>query len=103
MSINIIKIKINSKELTDWLNNAGFVCLETEEYYSTTYAHKLFDEELQDEIDDHDYTFDDWCEDHEIYTKWDVNHQYGSGGWEWDVISDENCEIQWLIIAVKEY
>ena len=98
MGIRIIRIKINSTELQNWLNNAGFVCLETEEYYSTTFAHLLFDEALQNhyqnEIDDRDYTFDDWCEEHEVYTKWDVNHQYGSDGWEWEVISDENCEIQ---------
>lgn len=99
MSIRIIRIKINSKELKDWLNNDGFVCLETEEYYSTTALQDYY----QDEFDGHNYTFSDWCEENEFYTKWDINHQYGSDGWEWEVISDENCEIQWLIIAVKEY
>lgn len=107
MGIRIIRIKINSTELQNWLNNDGFVCLEDEEYYPTTQAALFFNEALldhyHDEIDDHDYTFDDWCEDHEIYTRWDINHQYGSDGWEWEVIEDEDCEIQWLIIAVKEY
>ena len=107
MGIRIIRIKINSTELKNWLNNEGFVNLEDEEYYPTTYAHKFFNEALQDhyhdEADDHDYTFNDWCEDHEIYTKWDINHQYGSDGWEWEVIKNEEDEVQWLIIAVKEY
>lgn len=107
MGIRIIRIKINSTELQNWLNNDGFICLEDEEYYPTTYAHLFFDEALQDhyqeESDDHDYTFNDWCEDHEIYTKWDINHQYGSDGWDWEVINDEDDEVQWLIIAVKEY
>lgn len=107
MGIRIIRIKINSTKLKNWLNNEGFVCLEDEEYYPTTYAHKFFDEMLQDhyqdEIDDHDYTFNDWCEENEVYTKWDINHQYGSDGWEWEVIEDEDGETQWLIIAVKEY
>lgn len=107
MGIRIIRIKINSTELKDWLNNEGFVNLEDEEYYPTTYAHKFFNEALQDhyheEADDHDYTFNDWCEDHEVYTKWDVNYQYGSDGWEWEVIKNEDDEVQWLIIAVKEY
>ena len=63
MGVRIACIKINSTELKNWLNNEGFVCLEEEEYYPTTYAHKFFDEELQDhykeETDDHDYTFSD--------------------------------------------
>lgn len=99
MGIRIIRIKINSTELKNWLNNEGFVCLEDEEYYPTAYAHSYY----QDEINDHDYTFNDWCEDHEIYTKWDVNHQYGSDGWEWEVIENKDGETEWLIIAVKEY
>ena len=49
------------------------------------------------------YTFNDWCEENEVYTKWDINHQYGSDGWDWEVIKDEEDEVQWLIIAVKEY
>lgn len=73
MGVRIIRVKINSTELKNWLNNEGFVCLEEEEYYSNTYAHKIFDESLKDhyqeEVDDHDYTFSDWCEEHEIYTK----------------------------------
>ena len=107
MGIRIIRIKINSKELTNWINNEGFICLEDEEYYPTTHAQLFFDEALEDhyndEIDDHDYTFNDWCNDHEVYTKWDINHQYGSSNWDWEVIEDENGETQWLIIAVKEY
>ena len=107
MGIRIIRIKITPKEFADWRNNDGFVCLEEEEYYPTTYAHKFYDEALQDhyqeEADDHDYTFNDWCEDHEIYTKWDINLQYGSDGWEWEVIENKDGEIEWLIIAVKEY
>lgn len=107
MGIRIIRIKINSTELKDWLNNEGFVCLEDEEYYPITHAALFFDETLQDhyhdEADDHDYTFNDWCEDHEVYTKWGINHQYGSDGWEWEVIENEDGETEWLIIAVKEY
>ena len=107
MGIRISRIRINWIELKNWLNNDGFVCLEDEEYYPTTYAHQFFDEALRDhyhdEADDHDYTFNDWCEEHEVYTKWDINHQYGSDGWEWEVIENEDGETEWLIIAVKEY
>ena len=107
MGIRIIRIKINSTELKNWLDNDGFVCLEDEEYYPITQAALFFDEALQDhyhdEVDDHDYTFNDWCEEHEVYTRWGINHQYGSDGWEWEVIEDEDGETEWLIIAVKEY
>jgi hypothetical protein len=107
MGIRISRIRINWIELKNWLDNDGFVCLEDEEYYPTTYAHQFFDEALQDhyhdETDDHDYTFNDWCEEHEVYTKWDINHQYGSDNWEWEVIENEDGETEWLIIAVKEY
>jgi hypothetical protein len=107
MGIRISRIRINWIELKNWLDNDGFVCLEDEEYYPTTYAHQFFDEALQDhyhdEADDHDYTFNDWCEEHEVYTKWDINHQYGSDNWEWEVIENEDGETEWLIIAVKEY
>jgi hypothetical protein len=107
MGIRISRIRINWIELKNWLDNDGFVCLEDEEYYPTTYARQFFDEALQDhyhdEADDHDYTFNDWCEEHEVYTKWDINHQYGSDGWEWEVIENEDGETEWLIIAVKEY
>lgn len=96
MSIRIIRVKINSIELQNWLNNDGFVCLECAEYYSITYIHKFYDEFIQD------CTFQDWCKEQEIYTKWDINHQYGADGWDWEVIEDENGETQWLIIAVQE-
>lgn len=107
MSIRIVRVKINSIELQNWLNNDGFVCLEDEEYYPTTQTALFFNEALQDhyhdEANDHNYSFQDWCKDHEFYTKWDINHQYGADGWDWEVIEDENGETQWLIIAVNEY
>lgn len=109
MGIRIFRIPVNATDLKNWLNNEGFVCLEDEEYYPTTYAHLFFDEALRDHYreigveDDHDYTFNDWREENEIYTQWDINHQYCSDNWEWEVIVDENDEVQWLIIAVKEY
>ena len=103
MGIRIIRIKISPKEMKDWINNEGFVCLESEEYYPTTYAHLFFSKAYHhDETDDCDCTFDDWCKDHEIYTKWDLNYLYGSSNWDWEVIEDENGETQWLIIAIVE-
>ena len=52
MGIRIIRIKINSAEFTNWLNNEGFVCLEDEEYYPTTQVQLFFDEALQDHYHD---------------------------------------------------
>ena len=96
MSIRIIPIKLNSTELKDWFNNEGFVCLEIEKYYPATFAHELYDKFAEN------CTFKEWCEAHEIYTKWEINYQYGSSNWDWEIIKDENDEIQWLIIAVEE-
>lgn len=109
MSIRILRIKINSTDWKNWLNNEGFIFFEDEEYVTTNDTHLFFDEALRNHYreigmeDDHNYTFNDWCEENEIYTKWDINHQYGCDNWDWEVVSDENDEVQWLIIAVKEY
>ena len=97
MSIRIIRVKINLTQFKSWLNNEGYVCFNDEKYYPATDAHKLYDKFAKD------CTFQEWCKEHEIYTRWDINHQYGSNGWEWDIIEEENSETQWLIIAVQEY
>ena len=96
MGIRIIPIKLNSTEFKDWFNNEGLVCLENEQYYPATFAHELYDKFAEN------CTFKEWCEAHEIYTKWEINYQYGSSNWDWEIIKDENSEIQWLIIAVEE-
>ena len=105
MGINIYKIPMMESEIRAWREGCGFIDFESELYITTNEAHDRYNSDLKnhynEEPDDHDYTFDQWCNENNIMSKWDINHWYGGDNWDWEIV-EVDLYLYYLIIAVKE-
>lgn len=105
--ITIYRFKMTHEEVSEWLHGQGLLCLPEEEYMNNGNAKELFNEMLTDHYneigvqDDHDYTFNDWCDENEMFYYQDLISM--GRKWNWEIVEiDDIDNYVILVLALEE-
>jgi hypothetical protein len=80
--MKLFKIPVTYDEYLAWKNNEGYIDFNEEEFLFEDVAKDLYShmvsEHYKEVIDDHDYFFEDWLMENEMYTymdleSWDID------------------------------